>query len=58
MVGGVEVSNIEVDVLDAEVASHAELHQEGDLSKRLGCLARYHTLEGGVGGSEVFHSKA
>ena len=42
MVGGVEVGDVEVDVLDAEVASRAELHQEGDLSKRFVCPARYH----------------
>ena len=58
MVGGVEVGDVEVDVLDTEVASHAKLYQEGDLSNRLGCPARYHPLEGGVGGSEVFYSKA
>ena len=58
MVGGVEVDNVEVDVLDTVVASRAELYWEGDLSKQFGCLARYHTLEGGVGGSEVFYSKA
>ena len=58
MVGGVEVGDVEVDVLDTEVASRAELYQEGDLSKRFGCPARYHTLEGGVRGSEVFYSKA
>ena len=57
MVGGVEVSDVEVDVLDMEVASRAKLYREGDLSKWSGCPARYHTLEG-VGGSEVFHSKA
>ena len=33
VVGGVEVGNVEVDVLDAEVASRAELYREGDLSK-------------------------
>ena len=58
MVGGVEVSDVEFDVLDTEVASHAELHREGDLSKRFGYPARYHALEGGVRGSEVFYSKA
>ena len=57
VVGGVEVSDIEVDVLDTEVASRAELYREGDLSKRFGCPAKYHTPEG-VGGSEVFYSKA
>ena len=34
MVGGVEVGDVEVDVFDTNVASHAELYQEGDLSKR------------------------
>ena len=58
MVGGVEVGNVEVDVLDTEVGSYAELFREGDLSKRLGCPARYYTPEGGVGGSEVFYSEA
>ena len=45
VVGGVEVGDVEIDVLDAVVAGHAELYWEGDLSKRLGCPARYHTLE-------------
>ena len=58
MVGGVELDNVEVDVLDMEVASRAKLHREGDLSKRLGCPARYHTTEGGIEQSEVFYSKA
>jgi len=58
MVGGVEVGDVEVDVLDAVVAGRAELHWECDLSKWFGCPARYHTLEGGVKGSEVFYSKA
>jgi hypothetical protein len=58
MVGGVEVSNVEVDVLNTEVASCAKLYREGDLSKRLGCPVRYHPPEGGVEGSEVFDSKA
>ena len=57
VVGGVEVGNVEVDVLDTEVASRAKLYWEGDLSKRFGCPTRYHTPEG-VGGSEVFYSKA
>ena len=57
MVGGVEVSNVEVDVLDTVVASRAELYREGDLSMRFGCPTRYHTSKG-VGGSEVFYSKA
>ena len=57
MVGGVEVSDVEVDVLDTEVASRAELYQEGDLSKRFGCPARYHTPEGGVRGCEVSYPK-
>ena len=34
VIGGVEVSDVEVDVLDAEVASYDELYREGDLSKR------------------------
>ena len=42
MVGAVEVGDVEVDVLDTVVASHAELYWEGDLSKRSGCPARYH----------------
>ena len=58
MVGGVEVDNVEVDVLDTVVASRAELYWEGNLSKRFGCPTRYHPLEGGVRGSEVFYSKA
>jgi len=58
MVGGVEVGDIEVNVLDTEVASCAKLYREGDLSKWFGCPARYHNLEGGVRGSEVFYSKA
>ena len=58
MVGGVEVGNVEVDVLNAVVASRAELYWEGDLSKWFGCPARYHTLEGGVGGCEVSYPKA
>ena len=58
MVGGVEVGDIEVDVLDAVVASPTKLYQEGDLSTWFGCPARYHTLEGGVGGCEVSYSKA
>jgi len=33
VVGGVEVGDVEVDVLDMEVASGAELYREGDLSK-------------------------
>ena len=33
VVGGVEVGDVEVDVLDMEVASRVELYQEGDLSK-------------------------
>ena len=48
VVGGVEVGDVEVDVLDTVVASRVKLYREGDLSKRFGCLARYHTLEGGV----------
>ena len=32
VVGGVEVGDAEVDVLDVEVASHAKLYWEGDLS--------------------------
>ena len=43
MVGSVEVGDVEVDVLDVVVASHAKLYQEGDLSKQFGCPARYHT---------------
>ena len=58
MVGGVEVGDVEVDVLDAVVADRAKLYWEGDLSKWFGCPARYHTLEGGVGGSEVFYYEA
>ena len=58
MVGGVEVGDVEVDVLDTVVARRAELYQEGDVSKWFGCPTRYHTLEGGVGGCEVFYSKA
>ena len=58
MVGGFEVDDIEVDVLDAVVAGRAELYWEGDLSKRFGCPARYHTPEGGVGGCEVSYPKA
>ena len=57
MVGGVEVSDVEVDVLDTVVASRAELYWEGDLSKQFGCLARYHTLEGQVEGCEVSYPK-
>ena len=58
VIGGVEVGDIEVDVLDAVVASPTKLYQEGDLSTWFGCPARYHTLEGGVRGSEVFYPKA
>ena len=58
LVGGVEVGDVEIDVLDAEVVGRAKLYREGDLSKRFGCPARYHALEGGVKGSEVFYSKA
>ena len=58
VVGGVEVGNVEVDVLDAAFASRAELYWEGDLSKRFGCPARYHTLEVGVRGCEVSCPKA
>ena len=58
MVDSVEVNDVEVDVLYTEVVGRAELYREGDLSKRFGCPARYHTLEGGVVGSEVFYSKA
>ena len=58
VVGGVEVGDVEVDVLDTKVASRAELYREGDLSKQLGCPTSYHNPEGGVRGSEVFYSKA
>ena len=58
VVGGVEVDDLEVDVLDAEVASRAELYWVGDLSQRFGCPAKYHTLEGEVEGNEVFYSEA
>ena len=58
VVGGVEVGDVEVDVLDTKVASRVELYREGDLSKRYECPVRYHTPEGGIGGSEVFYSKA
>ena len=58
MVGGVEVSDVEVDVLDAVVAGLAELYWEGDLSKQFGCPARYHTLEGGVRGCKICYPKA
>ena len=58
MVGDVEVCDVKVDVLDVVVVSRAELYWEGDLSKWFGCPTRYHTLEGGVRGSEVFYSKA
>ena len=58
MVGGVEVGDVEVDVLDVKVASRAELYREGDLFERFGCPARYHTLEGGVGGCEVSYPEA
>ena len=58
VVGSVEVSDVEVDVLDVVVPNRAELYWEGDLSKRLGCPVRYHTLEGGIGGCEVSYSKA
>ena len=58
MVGGVEVGDIEVDVLDTEVSSRTELYRDSDLSKRFGCPARYRTPKGGVGGSEIFYSKA
>ena len=53
VVGGVEVGDIEVDVLDAVVASRGELYREGDLSKRFGGPAKYHTPKGGVGGCEI-----
>ena len=56
MVGGVEVDDVEINVLDAVVAGHAKLYWEGDLSKQFGCPTRYHTLEGGIG--EVAYSKA
>ena len=36
VVGGVEVDDIEDDVFDAVVASHAELYWESDLSKWFG----------------------
>ena len=58
VVGGVEVGEVEVDVLDTVIASRAELFWEGDLSKWFGRPTRYHTLEGGVRGCEVFCSKA
>ena len=48
MIGGVEVGDVEVDVLDVIVAGRAELYWEGDLSKWFGCPTRYHTLEEGV----------
>ena len=58
MVGGVEIGDVEVDVLDMVVASRAELYWEGDLIERFGCLARYNTLEGGVRGYEISYPKA
>ena len=58
VVGGVEVSDVEVDVLNVVVASHAELYREVDLSKRFRCPARYHTPEGGVRGCEASYPKA
>ena len=58
VVGGVEISNVEVDVLDAVVANRAELYWEGDLSKQFRCPTRYHTLEGEVGGCEASYPKA
>ena len=57
MVGGVEVDDVEVDVLNIEVASRVEWYQEGDLSMRFGYPARYHTLEGGVRGCEISYPK-
>ena len=38
VVGSVEVGDIEVDVLDVEVASRVELYREGDLSKPFDAL--------------------
>ena len=58
MVGSVEVDDVEIDVLDMIVAKCAELYWEGDLSKRFGCPARYHTPKGGVRGCEVSYPKA
>ena len=58
MVGGVEVGDVEVDVLNAVIAGRAKLYRESDLSKRFRHLARYHTLEGRIGGCEVFYPKA
>ena len=58
VVGGVEVGDVEVDMLDMVVASRAELYWEGDLSKRLGCPAKYHTPEGGIRRCEVSYPKA
>ena len=57
MVGGVEVGDIEIDVLNVVVASRAKLYWESDLSQQFGCPARYHTPEGGVGGCEVSYPK-
>ena len=58
MVGGVEVGDVEVDVLDAVVASRAKLYLKRDLSKQFGCPARYHIPEGGVKGCEVSYPKS
>ena len=58
MVGGVEVGNVEVDVLDAVVVGRAELYWEGDISEWFGCPTRCHTLEGGVRGCKVSYPKA
>ena len=56
VVGGVEVGDVEVDVFNTIVAYHAKLYWKGNLSKRFGCPARYHTPEG-VEGCEISYPK-
>ena len=53
VVGSVEVSDVEVNMLDAVVAYRAELYWYGDLSKQFGGPTRYHTPKGGVRGCEI-----
>ena len=42
VVSGVEDGDVEIDVLDAVVAGHAELYWEGDLSNGLDALPSTH----------------